>query len=203
LTRRIAFTGASGNGKTTVARAAAERLGVAFIEMDALNHGPDWTEATNDELREKFLAAAGDGGWVVDSSYRSKLGDLAWERADTVVWLDLPFPVVMWRLLRRTRRRLRTKEVLWNGNVEPGWRESVPYLIWPAAKTVFSNRRTVPELARRQHLAHLQVVRLRSQEQVQQWLAELRPAYESQASDSIAGSSGPSTRQKTPPSVER
>ena len=37
---------ASGNGKTTVGRQLARRLGVPFVELDALHHGPNWTEAT-------------------------------------------------------------------------------------------------------------------------------------------------------------
>ena len=45
--------------------------------------------------------------------------DLVWQPADTLVWLDLPLSVVMWRLLRRTIRRAATKEDLWGtGNRE-------------------------------------------------------------------------------------
>ena len=50
--RRVAVTAsASGNGKTTVGRALAERLGAPFVELDALVHGPDWSEISNEELR--------------------------------------------------------------------------------------------------------------------------------------------------------
>ena len=56
--------------------------------------------------------------WVIDGSYRSKLGDLVLEGADTVVWLDLPRRVWLPRLVARTVRRVLTGEELWNGNHE-------------------------------------------------------------------------------------
>ena len=50
--RRVAIVAsASGSGKTTLGRELALRLDVPFHELDALNHGPGWTEATAEELR--------------------------------------------------------------------------------------------------------------------------------------------------------
>jgi adenylate kinase family enzyme len=57
--------------------------------------------------------------WVIDGNYSSAQQDLAWARADTVVWLDLPRPLVMRRVITRTIRRAVTREQLWNGNREP------------------------------------------------------------------------------------
>ena len=42
---------ASGSGKTTVGKQLAERLGVPFVELDALVHGPNWTEISDEGLR--------------------------------------------------------------------------------------------------------------------------------------------------------
>ena len=39
---RIAITGASGNGKTTLARRLAETCDLRHVEIDALHHGPNW-----------------------------------------------------------------------------------------------------------------------------------------------------------------
>ena len=41
-----------------------------------------------------------------------------WARADTIVWLDLPRPVVMWRVTSRSFGRVVRRTELWNGNRE-------------------------------------------------------------------------------------
>ena len=106
--RRVAIiASASGNGKTTLGRALAERLGVQFVELDALVHGPDWAETPDDELRRILEPIVRSDGWVIDGNYERKLGTLVLDAADTIVWLDLPTRVWLPRLVRRTSRRIR------------------------------------------------------------------------------------------------
>jgi adenylate kinase family enzyme len=142
-------------------------------------------------LRERVAAATEGDDWVTDSTYHSMLGNMLPERADHLVWLDLPVPLVMWRLIRRTHARKRDRTVLWNGNIEPGWRESIPYLIWPSFKVAFKNRRRFPV-----RYAHLNVHRLRSDREVREFVQSI------QATATTSGSSGVSARQKTPPLTE-
>ena len=117
-TQRVSLVGVSGAGKTTVGRKLAASLGVAFVELDAIFHQPDWAELPRDAFRERVGAALAAPGWVVDGNY-SAVRDLVWDRADTVVWLDLPRRLVMRRVIQRTLRRAITREALWNGNREP------------------------------------------------------------------------------------
>ena len=105
--RRIAIvSSASSNGKTTLGRELAHRLVVPFHELDALHHGPGWTEASPEELRARVEPLLAGDGWVVDGYYRGKLGDLVPRSAELVVWLDLPIRVWLPRLVRRTMRRI-------------------------------------------------------------------------------------------------
>jgi adenylate kinase family enzyme len=68
--RKVAvISSASGSGKTTVGRALATRLGVPFVELDALVHGPDWTETPDDELRNLLVPVLAGDGWVIDGGY--------------------------------------------------------------------------------------------------------------------------------------
>jgi adenylate kinase family enzyme len=189
---RIAITGPSGSGKTTLAAELARTLGIRHVEIDALHHGPNWESCGADVLRGRVLAATEGDGWVTDSTYHTMLGDLISDRADILVWLDLPIPLVMWRLLRRTHVRNRDKTELWNGNLEPGWRESARYLIWPALKRAFANRRVFPEL-----YADRDVQRLRSDGDVRAFIQSI------QATAEISGRSNGSERQKMPPLTER
>jgi adenylate kinase family enzyme len=167
--RRVAVVAsASGNGKTTVGRDLARRLRVPFVEMDSLVHGPGWVETPDEELRGRLEPILGGDGWVVDNVYRRKLGDLVLERADLVVWLDQPIRVWFPRLARRTWRRLRGREEIWNGN-----RESVRTAVWGreslfvwAFRSHLRAHRDWPAI-----LAGYRVVRLRSPKEVDAWLA--------------------------------
>ena len=164
---------ASGNGKTTLGRELAHRLGVPFIELDALVHGPGWVETPDDVLRAQVEPIVASDGWVIDGTYRSKLGDLVIEGADVVVWLDLPVRVWMPRLVRRTWRRMRGHEQLWNDN-----RESLRGVVWGreslfgwAISSHFRRRREWPEALR-----NYPVVRLRTPAEVEQFLADAAPS---------------------------
>jgi adenylate kinase family enzyme len=172
--RRIAVLGASGNGKTTVARALAARLHVPHVELDALHHGPNWAEPPVDEFRSRVAAAVDSDGWVADGDYSSKLGDLVLQRAETVVWLDQPLPLILWRLWRRTSRRIRRREELWSGNRE-SWRSAFwgreSLFAW-TIRTYFRKRRTLPRRFARH--PHLEVVRLRSPREVERYLVSAR-----------------------------
>jgi adenylate kinase family enzyme len=171
--RRVAvIASASGNGKTTFGRELARRLDVRFVELDELVHGPGWTETPDDELRalvEPILAA---DGWVIDGGYQRKLGTLVLDSADAVVWLDLPIRVWLPSLVRRTWRRIRRREVLWNGNRESLasailGRESL--IVW-AFRSHFRSRRQWPEA-----LSHHRVIRLTTPAQVDAFLDVGRP----------------------------
>ena len=169
--RRVAvIASASGNGKTTVGRALARRLGVPFVEMDALHHGANWTEATPEELRSKVEPIVRTDAWVIDGAYRGKLGDLVLERAELIVWLDLPMRVWLPRLLRRTIGRVVRREELWNGNREKLRtaffdRDSVIYY---AIRMHRRRRRTYPSA-----LAPYNVIRLRSTAEVDRFLSDV------------------------------
>jgi adenylate kinase family enzyme len=162
------ISSASGNGKTTLGRKLAARLGVPFLELDALVHGPDWVETPDGELRALVEPVVAGVGWVIDGVYRGKLGTLVLDAADTVVWIDLPLHVWLPRLLRRSIRRIVRHEELWNGNRERfrdafwGRDALVPF----ALRQHFRRRRVYPV-----ELAGLPVVRLRSTAEVDRFLA--------------------------------
>jgi adenylate kinase family enzyme len=168
--RRVSVAGISGSGKSTFARALAERLGVPYVELDALHHGPDWTETPADEFRRRVQAAiaAAPDGWVIDGNYEGKLGTLVLDAADTIVWLDLPFVLKARRLLRRTAHRIRHDVELWSGNRE-NWRNVLvgrDALFWWMVKGHFRHRRQWP----RRFEGDPRVVRLRSVEEARSWL---------------------------------
>lgn len=107
-------------------------------------------------------------GWVVDGNYDGKLGSLIIDRADVVVWLDLPLHTKLARLIRRTARRYWQQEELWNGN-----RETLKGALWGpeallpwAIRSHFRHRLQWPE-----RFGDRQVVRLRSARELEAWIS--------------------------------
>jgi adenylate kinase family enzyme len=168
-TRKVAVIGPTGSGKTTVARALAQRFDVPHIELDALFWKPNWTETPPDEFKHRVAEALGDGGWVVDGNYAGRLGSFVLDQADLVVWLDLPLWRTYPRIVRRTLRRLRTRESLWGTNVET-WRRAFlqkDSLIWWALRT-----RAMWRGANERRLSGYPLVRLRSKREVERYVRD-------------------------------
>jgi adenylate kinase family enzyme len=191
---RLVVIGPSGSGKTRLSARLADALGARHVEIDALWHGPDWESCGPEELRSRVASATEGDRWVSDGTYHTVIGDLVLERAETVVWLDLPVALVMGRLLRRSWVRKRDDVVLWNGNREDRWLNQIRWLFWPAFKRAFENRRRLPA-----HLARhpqLEVHRLRSDAEVEAFAQSI------QATESMSGNSNARERQKTPPLAE-
>jgi adenylate kinase family enzyme len=167
---RVNVKGISGSGKTTFSRALADRLGVPCLELDAIHHGPNWSEATAEELQRRvrdFMGSAPDG-WVIDGNYEPKLGPLVLDAADRIVWLDLPLRVALRRLWRRTHGRIRGDIPLWNENKE-SWRNAFfgweSLFVW-TIRSFFRHRRDWPK-----RFGHdRRFVRLRSAAEARRWL---------------------------------
>jgi len=116
---RISVVGCPGSGKTTFARAIAQVISAPHLELDSVYHQADWTPLPDAQFVARVTEFAAAERWVVDGNYtRSGVQDVLWERADTVVWLDLPRPQVMWHVTTRSLSRVLRGTELWNGNRE-------------------------------------------------------------------------------------
>jgi adenylate kinase family enzyme len=115
--QRVSVVGNAGSGKTTLATAVAQGLGVPLLELDSVFHQPGWRPRPTSEFRADVARFTAQPQWVVDGNY-SIVQDIVWSRADTVVWLDLPRCRVMRQVVARTVTRLVRRTELWNGNRE-------------------------------------------------------------------------------------
>ena len=168
--RRIIVVGTCGSGKTTLAAEIARRLHASHIELDALHWGPNWTPVDIDIFRSNTEEALKSDCWAVDGNY-SKVRDIVWSRADTVVWLRYSLFVIYRQLMRRTLRRVWCKEVLWHGNREE-WHNvfARDSLFFWAITSNRKHRRRYPLLF--EEYDHLKVVVLNSPREMRQWLRE-------------------------------
>ena len=174
--KRYVVVGTTSSGKSTLAEQLAQKIGGEFIELDALNWGPNWTPAGNELLRARAEEATRSPCWVVAGNY-SETRPITWPRAEAIIWLDYSFPVVFWRLTTRTLKRAITQEELWNGNRERFWwhfklwsDESLFHWLF---KTYWRRKREYPQLFAMLEHSHLHVIQFRNPKQSQEWFAQM------------------------------
>ena len=171
---RILILGGTGSGKTTLARALASALQVPHVELDSLYFGPEFSTVPLALLRERTSAAIAGDRWVTDGN-KAAVRDLVWPRADTIVWLDYPLGLRLWRLAKRARGRASD---LTARAAETGTTTALPRQLLAAARGVLTalrshagQRREYPRMFAEPANEHLAVVRLRSPRATRQWLA--------------------------------
>ena len=172
--QRISVVGTTGSGKTMIAREISKVLQLPHIELDALYWDKNWTGVSDQVFHDRVMTAIKSERWVVDGNY-SRVRNLVWERADTVVYLDYSFWRVFWQLLKRTIRRSIQGEELWSGNREElrkSFFSQDSILLW-MLQTYHRRRKQYPKLFQQPEYAHLCVVRLKSSRMKDEWLSRL------------------------------
>jgi adenylate kinase family enzyme len=101
--RRVAVIGPGGSGKTELANALSRRTGIPVVYLDLIFWRDDWTPAPGDEARRDLDAAIAQERWIVDGNFLDA-GEARFERADTVVFLDIPRRTCLRRVLTRLAR---------------------------------------------------------------------------------------------------
>ena len=174
--QQILILGRTGSGKTTLARELAAVIGVPHVELDALYFGSNFSTVPLPVLRERTSEAIAGDRWVTDGN-KSAVRDLVWPRADTIIWLDYPLTVSLWRLGKRAVWRT---SVIKAEAAETGGTASLPGQFLAAAKGVLTalrshsgQRREYPKMFAEPKNQHLAVVRLRSPRATRRWLAQV------------------------------
>ncbi len=174
--RRIAVYGPTGCGKTSLGAKASQRLGLPHLDLDIVHWLPGWQENPREQFRADVVEwlDARLGGWVCTGNYASVVGDIVMTRADTVLWLRLPFRIVFWRLLLRTLHRSVTWELMWGTNHETfrkGFMSRDSILLWCITHWRAHHRNVSRAIA--EHARNAVVFELRSPRQVREWLASV------------------------------
>ena len=122
MTQRIHITGGPGSGKTTAGKRIASGLSVPFFELDQVLLSIENMERSHWEDRARTMAH--QDAWVSDGAYFDWAQPLL-ERAELVLWLDLPWSVACYRILVR-----HLKAELKRQNQYPGWRRLGTFWTW-------------------------------------------------------------------------
>ena len=104
--QRVAVIGSGGAGKSTLAVELGARTGLPVIHLDREFWRPGW-QPTPDDVWEARVGELVQGDrWIIDGNYGGTM-PIRFERADTVVFLDLPRALcllsVIWRSIRHRR----------------------------------------------------------------------------------------------------
>ena len=103
--KRIIIIGSGGAGKSTLARALGERLGLPVVHLDAQFWQAGWKERNREDWLEWQRHATLEPRWIMDGNFGGTLG-VRLAAADTVIFLDLPPALCVARALRRVLRYL-------------------------------------------------------------------------------------------------
>ena len=98
--RRILVLGPSGSGKTTFSIQLASILDLPLIHLDERFWRPGWVSTPQPEWRTRVAELIQQERWIMDGTYESTL-ELRLAAADTVILLERPRLVCLWRVLKR------------------------------------------------------------------------------------------------------
>ncbi|OTG79269.1 adenylate kinase [Acinetobacter sp. ANC 5054] len=175
--KKINVVGTSATGKSTFSRALATKLGLHYIELDNLFWLDDWQECPDEIFFARIEAemVKAKNGYVIDGNYTRAI-PVKWAEIDTVIWLDLPFPINLYRSIKRALSRAKSKQDLWpdSNNQESLWRMfGSDSIVWWMIKTHQKNRNKYIKMMSAPEFQHIQWIRLKTPKQVEHFLAQL------------------------------
>ncbi|MGC1502792.1 MAG: AAA family ATPase [Sulfitobacter sp.] len=169
--KRVMIVGGPGSGKSTLARILGPRLGLPVFHMDQIHWQENWVERPMAEKLPMVQAVEEQDRWVFEGGMSVTYGSRM-ERADILIWLDLPVGLRLWRVTKRLFRYLgKARPDLPQGCVERLHPETLTFyrFIWQSRHD--ARQKIVKLIANADD--RLDVVHLRNPREVQAWLDRL------------------------------
>jgi adenylate kinase family enzyme len=167
--KRILVIGSGGAGKSTVATRLGQLLDLEVNHLDKFYWRPGWVETSPEEWTQIVTDLINRDSWIVDGNYGGTL-ELRMQRCDTIVFLDMPRLLCVWRIVKRNFRYRR--------GVRPDMAEGCREKLDPEFVSWVWNysRRTRPKVVKliREQANGKRAVWLRSNAEVNKFLGELR-----------------------------
>ena len=167
--KKILVIGSGGSGKSTLARQLGELLHIEVKHLDRLYWQPGWTEPSKQEWLDQVTELTNEKSWVMDGNFGGTLA-VRMQRCDTIVFLDLPRSVCLWRIGKR--------RLLYHNRSRPDMAEGCPEkLDWEFVKWVWNySQRSRPKVVKllREHSETKRIVWLRSRADVNNFVSSLR-----------------------------
>ncbi|CAH0196070.1 hypothetical protein SRABI96_01795 [Peribacillus sp. Bi96] len=98
---RIMVIGVSaGVGKSTFARGLGEYLNIEVHHLDTFYWRPGWVEAPLNDFISAQKEVLSHSKWIIEGNYSDSFA-LRSEHADTIIYLELPLHVCLYRVVKR------------------------------------------------------------------------------------------------------
>jgi adenylate kinase family enzyme len=178
--KRIMVIGSGGAGKSTFSNRLGEILGIEVIHLDQEYWRAGWVEPPKDVWRRKVEELVGGGEWIIDGNYSGTL-DVRLAACDTIIFLDLPRTVCLWRVLKRVAASY--------GETRPDMAEGckeqfdLKFLLW--IWNYASRSRPKVLAAIEKHSAGKEVFRLRSPAAVEKFLSRAAERKQTEVTESV------------------
>ena len=176
--QRVLVIGSGGSGKSTVAAQLGELLNLEVHHLDKFFWSAGWVKPEPDEWIKTVTDLIERDSWVMDGNYSGTL-ELRLRKCDTIVFLDLPRVLCLWRIVKRF--------LLYRNRNRPDVAEGCPEkLDFEFVSWVWNYpRRSRPKVIKllREHAVEKQVFWLRSRNEVKKFLASHQNAKKEQSND--------------------
>jgi len=102
---RIYIIGNSASGKTSLAKKLSKILKIKSYDLDDFYWQKKFTKKRNKAEVEKLVKKiTHNKKWIIEGVYSSCV-TCSLDKADLIIWLDYPFHVIAWQLIKRQIRR--------------------------------------------------------------------------------------------------
>lgn len=98
--QKIAIIGCGGAGKSTLARQLGKIWNLPVYHLDKTYWKPNWTPTLPEEWEAIQKNLVQEATWIIDSNYSGTM-HLRLQRADTVIFLDYPTLLCLYRIFKR------------------------------------------------------------------------------------------------------
>lgn len=99
--KKVAVFGKPGSGKSTISKSLAVMTGIPLHQLDSIVYKPNGELVERDIFDEVHDSILRSENWIIDGfgpigSFHKRL-----EAADTLVFIDLPYPISYWFVTKR------------------------------------------------------------------------------------------------------
>lgn len=104
--KKVAVFGKPGSGKSTLSKALASASGIPLHPLDAIVFKPNGERVARPDYDAAHMQILNSERWIIDGfgpidSFYQRL-----EQADTLIYIDLPYPLSYWLVTKRFAKGL-------------------------------------------------------------------------------------------------